>query len=525
MSAGDQTAAQSEKLLTLDPPPDDELVIGIVSAIGIDLEALTAELQAVLSDFGYRSFDLHLTDAFADLPWPAPLIEKPFDERVWSYMDAGDTLCREWGRADAMALLAILQIAVAREEETGNIELPSARTAYILRSLKRPEEVETLRAVYGRRFFVIGAATEETARLQYLRDRIRQSRIPPFSRTPKYTAEKLAARDESDPGTGREDNKTEAKHGQNVRDTFHRADIFIDLSRDLQGQMQRAFDAVHGNPAGSPGRDEVGMMHAATAALRSAELGRQVGAAICTPDGALIATGVNEVPKAFGGQYWEGDTEDARDVTKKQDTNTVTRREIGLEIGEQLRANKLLKRGVKAQEILDVVEESHFGDVIEYVRAVHAEMAALSDAARRGATVDGATIYVTTFPCHHCARHILAAGIARVVFISPYAKSLALSLHGDALVVGRATQGVRQVPFEPFIGIGPRRYGALFIHNNRKNPDGTLLEYDRMSALARIEDRDPPDLRSDRLPYLQRERRAAGMVSDAEELGGFRMVR
>jgi cytidine deaminase len=516
MSATDKTSTQREATLTANPPPDDEIVIGIASAIGIDLQALTAELQAVLSDFGYRSFDLHLTDAFADLPWPTPLIEKPFDERIWSYMDAGDTLCREWGRSDAMALLAILQISVAREEETGNIELPSARTAYILRSLKRPEEIETLRSVYGRRLFVIGAATEETARLQYLRDRIRQSRIPPFPRTPKYTAEKLAARDESD---------TKVGHGQNVRDTFHRADIFLDLSHDLQSQMHRAFDAVHGNPAGSPGRDEVGMMHAATAALRSAELGRQVGAAICTPDGALIATGANEVPKAFGGQYWEGDTGDTRDVTQKQDTNTVKRREIGLEIGEQLRSKKLLKQGVKAQEILDVVEKSHFGDVIEYVRAVHAEMAALSDAARRSATVDGATMYVTTFPCHHCARHILAAGIARVVFISPYAKSLALSLHGDALAVGRASTGARKVPFEPFIGIGPRRYGALFVHNNRKNPDGTLLEYDRMSAPARIEDRDPPDLRSDSLPYLQRERRAAGMVADAERRGGFRMVR
>ncbi len=497
-------------------PPDDELVIGIVAAIGIDMKALTAELQAVLSEFGYRSCDLHLTDAFADLPWPSPLVEKPFDERVWSYMNAGDTLCVKWGRNDAMALLAIQQVAVAREDLTGNIELPCARTAYILRSLKRPEEVETLRAVYGRRFFLIGVATEEATRLQFLRDRIRQSRIPPFTREPKHTAEKLAARDERDAGV---------EHGQNVRDSFHRADIFLDLSGDLKTQLCRAFDAVHGDPGGSPGKDEVGMMHAATAALRSAELGRQVGAAICTADGALVATGANEVPKAFGGQYWAGEADDARDVTKKLDTNTTKRREIGLEIGDQLTKSKLLKPGVRPEEVLDVVEKSHFGDVIEYVRAVHAEVAALTDAARRSALVDGCTLYVTTFPCHHCARNILAAGIARVVFISPYAKSLALSLHGDALVVGRARPGERKVPFEPFIGIGPRRYGALFVHTNRKNPDGTLLQYDPMTAPARIEDRDPPELRSDSLPYLQREHRAAGMVAEAEEHLGFKMTR
>ena len=188
------------------------------------------------------------------------------------------------------------------------------------------------------------------------------------------------------------------------------------------------------------------MMHAATAALRSAELGKQVGAAICTPDGAVIATGANEVPKAFGGQYWEGEDNDARDITKEQDTNTATRREVGLEISNTLSSRNLLKKGVTSHDILSIVEGSHFGDVIEYVRAVHAEMAALSDAARRGTPVDGCTLYTTTFPCHHCARHILAAGIARVVFISPYAKSLALSLHSDALVVGRGCQGRTRCP-------------------------------------------------------------------------------
>lgn len=497
-------------------PPDDELVIGIVAALGIDLQALTAELQAVLNEFGYGSHDLHLTDAFRAFKWPAQLVEKPFDERVWSYMDAGDTLCQKWKRKDAMAMLAVLQIGVAREEDTGNFQLPAARTAYILRSLKRPEEVELLRAVYGRRFFLIGVATDEADRFQYLEDRIRQSRIRPYSRKPVHSAEALAARDEKDDGV---------LHGQNVRETFHRADIFVDLSGDVSSQLRRAFDAVHGDPKGAPSKDEVGMMHAATAALRSAELGRQVGAAICTADGALVATGANEVPKAFGGQYWEGDRGDARDVVKKRDTNTTRRREIGLEIGAELRHSKLLKRGVKPEEVLKVVEESRFGDVIEYVRAVHAEMAALTDAARRSALVDGCTLYTTTFPCHHCARHVLAAGIARVVFISPYAKSLALTLHDDALVVGRSATGENRVPFEPFIGIGPRRYGPLFVHNTRKQDDGTLLPYDRMTSPARIEDRDPADLRSDNLPYLLRERRAETMLAEAEKSSRFKMKR
>jgi hypothetical protein len=46
-----------------------------------------------------------------------------------------------------------------------------------------------------------------------------------------------------------------------------------------------------------------------------------------------------------------------------------------------------------------------------------------------------------------------------------------------------------------------------------------------MTASARIEDRDPPDLRSDTLPYLQRERRASGMVAEAEQTSKFKMKR
>jgi hypothetical protein len=155
----------------------------LVGALGIDLGDLTAELRAVLSEFGYRTTDIHLTDAFADFPWPRPLIESPYDERVWSYMDAGDLLREKWNRKDAVALIAVQQVGAAREDLTGDLEIPSGRTAYILRSLKRPEEVVLLRAVYGRRFLLVGAATHERSRLEYLREAIRRSRIAPHSRT------------------------------------------------------------------------------------------------------------------------------------------------------------------------------------------------------------------------------------------------------------------------------------------------------------------------------------------------------
>ena len=45
---------------------------------------------------------------------------------------------------------------------------------------------------------------------------------------------------------------------------------------------------------------------------------------------------------------------------------------------------------------------------------VHAEQNALTDAARRGVSVQNATAYVTHFPCIHCAKLLLAAGIRAV---------------------------------------------------------------------------------------------------------------
>lgn len=55
---------------------------------------------------------------------------------------------------------------------------------------------------------------------------------------------------------------------------------------------------------------------------------------------------------------------------------------------------------------------------------VHAEQNALADAARRGISVQGATAYVTHFPCIICARLLLASGIAAVKYRFDYKNDL-----------------------------------------------------------------------------------------------------
>ena len=48
--------------------------------------------------------------------------------------------------------------------------------------------------------------------------------------------------------------------------------------------------------------------------------------------------------------------------------------------------------------------------------ALHSEIDAICRAARRNTIIDGATIYVTRYPCEACARAIAAAGIKKVVY-------------------------------------------------------------------------------------------------------------
>jgi len=51
---------------------------------------------------------------------------------------------------------------------------------------------------------------------------------------------------------------------------------------------------------------------------------------------------------------------------------------------------------------------------------VHAEQNAVSDAARRGIPLEGATVYITHFPCINCAKILAAAGIRCIKYHRDY---------------------------------------------------------------------------------------------------------
>src|SRR5260370_40737378 len=93
-----------------------------------------------------------------------------------------------------------------------------------------------------------------------------------------------------------------------------------------------------------------------------------------------------------------------------------------------------LKRRVKSEDVREAVKGTDVDDLTEYSRSIHAEMEAILSVAREGKhSLVGATLFSTVYPCHGCARHIVAAGITNVVYIHPYSKSKAIKLHHDAI--------------------------------------------------------------------------------------------
>ena len=207
--------------------------------------------------------------------------------------------------------------------------------------------------------------------------------------------------------------------------------------------------------------------------------------------GDIIALGCNDVPKPGGGLYWPG-KEDRRDHVLGFDANDKQRDRI-----VELLISRLppeLHEGSEKQFKSSFREAL---DITEYGRSVHAEMDALLSCARSGVSPVGSILYTTTFPCHNCTRHIIAAGIERVFYIEPYAKSRAEELHEDAIVVEEKARDDkhakrRRVPFTPFVGVGPRRYFDLFSltlsrgYEVERKHAGKIIEFSRQGAIPRV---------------------------------------
>lgn len=521
--------------------PSSEIFVGLVGPVGSESDVAVRLITEALASMRYSPLHIELS----------PLLSKYYSKtipsntagRYTALMDAGDTVREGVNRGDGVALIGLIDLWNLRDQETkkrikageepkskkpseqraeDTPPKPLFRTAFIFDQLKHPKEVETLRWIYDRSFFLIGVYTPNDARLSNLVSKLAntQSTLTPEER--EKLARDLMTRD-----------RRGGKLGQNVEKTFPLSDVFINTADQDQAilSLKRFFGLVLGNPFDTPTIDEQGMFFAKSAAMRSSDLARQIGAAITTPDGDLLAVGCNDAAKFGGGQYWTGDKPDYRDFKRQFDSNDLVKKGILSDVLVHLLKGRWLK-GKKLKDIENLsneifsdktesaaalaLKDSQLMAIIEYFRSVHAEMAALVTASRLGISVRNGTLYCTTFPCHECAKHIVAAGIRRVIYVEPYPKSRVAELYPDSIAVDNPELSASHVCFEPFVGIAPRQYLNLFELGkiDRKLADGRIKQWSSFEADTRMA--------QPSAAYLEKEKRfLATFKSKLEELAGI----
>lgn len=503
----------------------NELVIGVCGAVGCNLQDVVSELKDQFGAFSYEvtivkvsSLIKELAAKHDDLSRIGPDIDSieslDFFSRYTALQDLGNAI-RDKFTDDTLATQAIKFISANRQVKmnaSGDAVPP--RAVYIVDQLKHPAEVELFRLTYRNAFFLVGVMSPQNARLEYLQS---EGLIP-------VEAQNLVERD-------RKDNVT---HGQQLEKTIHRSDFFVKHSLKSSGNItkpcKRFVGLVHGENGITPTRDEAGMYAAYAASLKSACLSRQVGAAIANAAGDVISVGWNDVPAGGGGLYNEDSENDQRCVVHgKKCYNDDTKQRLAKDIvailskakisanspvrsrpekDETLHAlipvttdteeKKALLSSVDASRLAkQILEITALGSIIEYSRAIHAEMEAILNIARSGkSSTLGSVMYTTTYPCHNCARHIIASGISRVVYIEPYEKSLAMKLHSDAISIDESSSG--KVLFENFQGVSPTRYTTLFAFSHRRKDnngqavrivgkDASLISHEYLDSYLDVE--------------------------------------
>ncbi|MGO4705793.1 anti-phage dCTP deaminase [Microvirga sp. 2MCAF38] len=488
ISATSNNNDDADKLTIRDP----ELIFGIVGPIGVDIDSIVASLGKSLRDVGYNACVIHLTKHIKDDRIPIEVDERSYYSRYKTLIKYGNEFRALAKNASAIAGIAIAKIREIRAELSNDVNQPALGRAYIIRQFKRAEEVALMRRVYGRKFIQVSVFGSPIDRRRILIEKIQS-----YDASPKNEAEVERQAIEL---IDVDHNQRDHDHGQRLSDVFHLGDVFVDGIHKVKAQqtIDRFIRAFFGDTSASPTKDEYGLYIATAASLRSVDLSRQVGAAIFSKRGEIITLGCNEVPKADGGTYWSDDPRPiARDVELGRDPNQSRKNEIIYDLLDRMFDEGLLSAKLTSvedkQARIDTflgnarVKDAQILDIIEYGRIIHAEMSAISDAARLGRETAGSTLYCTTFPCHLCAKHIVAAGMKRVVFLEPYPKSYAQKLHSDSITFDGDDEN--KVFFQPFIGISPRRYRDIFEKRKRKDSKGKAIDWYEGQPIPLLEDR------------------------------------
>jgi deoxycytidylate deaminase len=498
------SANEKPRLTDIGATHTDELIVALCGPIGSGHREVASELKALLEDqFAYSVQTLKLSDIIKQ---ESNLSD--FDdefERIRQLQKAGNELRKKYGN-DYLTARAIEIISIDREEHrenAGKSYYPRRRVCFIIDSIKNIAEYNLLFTTYREMFYCFGVYSP----LQF-REEMLKSRDMSVSRI----------HDIIDHDSGEE-----IAHGQQVRDTFVKSDMFIrndSANRSvLSAILRRYLHLIFGTEIITPTSAESAMHHAWVASANSACLSRQVGAALTDENGGLISVGWNDVPRYGGGLYqsdnsaFQPDSTDQRCFNFGMCYNDEEKTLLAKELFEALVKNKIIT-DENRDVFIESVRKTKLQALLEFSRSIHAELHSLLCAIRsEGERVTRGKLFVTTYPCHACARHIIAAGISEVYYIEPYRKSLAIKLHKDAITENEQESG--KVKILPYSGVSPSKYLAFFtsMGDNRKTKyDGKIIKTDTKSAM--------PVLRESTEGFPTRESIVVGRLEDSDQPSG-----
>ncbi|KXX56530.1 hypothetical protein [Rhodococcus sp. LB1] len=443
-----------------------ELIFAIVRPVGVDRDVVVDAFRRQLATFEYDLEHIRISETIENLlPDGVELPRKTY-EKTDALIKHGDRICEENKSSAALAASAIVQIQVLRAEHGCSETERRQRTAYLIDSVKRTQEVELLKSVYGDRFIQIALMSDDVKRRTRLVELFRTENFGDPDSEHDEKATRLMGRDQKE-GT---------KYGQNVSKVFPKSDLFIDADQNVDDQLERFLNLLFGSPEYSPpSKLEFGMNMAYIASTRSPELGLKVGAAILDRNWHVLSLGFNAHPtNPQESPLFDRSKSSIKalvlDTLRRMEPLLIEEVKEGLDRDPEDFVTELLQNGE--------LKESQLQDLTEFQIPVHAEMSALLDGLGRGGIGEGDTLYVTAYPCHNCAKHVMSANLD-VVYLEPYPKSRAENMYGSG------TQ-----KFKPFFGISPKRYDTLFrVEGDRKDAEGSRSPWsreERRQALPKV---------------------------------------
>ena len=225
---------------------DSELLIGLVGAVGARLKSVIELLEGQLHLAGYETRVIKVSEEVIKSLVDVPEHHGSEYKRTSDLMTAGNRVREETSNNGVLALGVAAKIFAEREKDSNEYPLPLPKMAFIVDSLKRPEEVEVLRKVYPSGFVLVGAHEEERSRRKQL-------------------DQKGMSGDEASDLISRDGEEAKISHGQRLNRTFHLADFFLHItdSRDqLDADVRRMVQLWFGSPFITPTFDEYAMFMA-----------------------------------------------------------------------------------------------------------------------------------------------------------------------------------------------------------------------------------------------------------------------